>query len=467
MSVINTNVQSLIAQRALAQNNQTLNTSLNRLSTGLKINSGADDPSGLIASQNLQAEQTGIQAALNNAQQAGNVIGTAEGGLSEVSTLLNQLQGLVSQSVNTGALSSQQISANQQQVDSILSTINSIAQATSFQGKQLLNGSLAYITSGVTTADISNLQVNSASFAAGTQEAVTVNVTQSAQTATFGQDAGAGLASATTIQIAGNLGTQQISLATGSTAAQIVAAVNGVSSTTGVSATVSGGTGVKFNSTDFGSNAFVSVNTLAGTFAGNQRATGLDATVLVNGTAAQVAGLDVSFSSTNLDVSFSLKGINTNTGTTAFTITGGGANFSLGSTVTQAGIASIGVSDVSVGSLGGVAGNLSSLGSGQVNALSSNNLVNSQKIVSEAIQQISELRGRLGAFQDFTIGATVNSLNVAYENTSSAESNITDTNFAAETANLTRAQILSQSATTVLSQANAAPQQVLTLLKNA
>jgi flagellin len=78
---------------------------------------------------------------------------------------------------------------------------------------------------------------------------------------------------------------------------------------------------------------------------------------------------------------------------------------------------------------------------------------------------VSTLRGRLGAFQTFTIGSTVNSLGVAYENVSAAESAITDTDFAAETSNLTRDQILSQAATTVLSQANAMPQQVLTLLQ--
>ena len=100
----------------------------------MKINSGADDPSGLIASENLQAEQVGLTTAIDNANQANNVIGTAEGGLSEVSSLLTQLQGLVSQSANTGGLSSTEVAANQLQVDSILGTINRIAQSTSFQG---------------------------------------------------------------------------------------------------------------------------------------------------------------------------------------------------------------------------------------------------------------------------------------------------------------------------------------------
>src|SRR5271154_729770 len=147
MSRINTNVASLIAQRSLAINNSELNTSLERLSTGLKINSGADDPAGLIASENLKAEQTGINTALNNAQQAGNMIGTAEGGLNEVSSLLNQLDGLVGQAANTGGTSNNQIAADQLQVDSILSTINRIAGSTSFQGQKLLDGTLAYTTS--------------------------------------------------------------------------------------------------------------------------------------------------------------------------------------------------------------------------------------------------------------------------------------------------------------------------------
>jgi len=93
MSTINTNVSSLIAQRVLKKNNNALGTSLQRLSTGLKINTGADDPAGLIASENLRAEKVGISTAIDNAQRASNIIGTAEGGLNEVSSLLTQIQG--------------------------------------------------------------------------------------------------------------------------------------------------------------------------------------------------------------------------------------------------------------------------------------------------------------------------------------------------------------------------------------
>ena len=120
MSVINTNVASLIAQQNLAKSQSSLQTSLERLSTGLKINSGADDPAGLIASQGLQAEISGITQAINNSTQATNVISTADGALSQVENLLQTIQGLVVQSANTGALSTSEIAANQIQADSAI-----------------------------------------------------------------------------------------------------------------------------------------------------------------------------------------------------------------------------------------------------------------------------------------------------------------------------------------------------------
>src|SRR5256884_2149206 len=138
MSRINTNVSSLIAQRVLRKNNDSLNKSLERLSTGLKINTGADNPAGLIASENLRAERAGITQAIDNAGRASNIIGTAEGGLTEVSSLLTEVQNLVSATANTGGLSDEEKQANQLQVDSILSTVNRIAGSTSFQGKKLL-----------------------------------------------------------------------------------------------------------------------------------------------------------------------------------------------------------------------------------------------------------------------------------------------------------------------------------------
>ena len=468
MSRINTNVNSLIAQRALAKNTEATSQSLQRLSTGLQINAGKDDPAGLIASENLRQEQTGITAALSNAQRAGNVIGTAEGGLSEVSGLLNQLQGLVGQSANSGGLSSDEISANQSQVDTILSTINRIAGSTNFNGQKLLNGNLGYTTSGVNASNVNALQVNAALLPANAATNIVIGVTQSAQTATIGYANGALVAANNvTLEISGISGTQQVSVAGGSTVANIISAVNTVKSATGVSATASGAN-LRLDSTAFGSKQFVNLKTVSGTFVPTATtAKGRDAAVTVNGAAAQVDGLSAKLSTSNFDLSFNVgSAINTNTGTTSFYITGGGAQFALGSRVTETDKAAIGISSVTTGSLGdSVNGFLSSLASGQANQLSSKNLTGAQTILSEAVKQVSTLRGRLGAFQKFTIGSTVNNLGVAYENASAAESAIRDTDFASQTAALTRSQILSQAATTVLSQANSSPQQALKLLQ--
>jgi len=475
MATINTNVGSLIAQNAFAKNTQSLNASLQRLSTGLKINSGADNPSGYIASQALQGQSTGISTAIDNANRANNVIGTAAGGLGQVSSLLNQLQGLVNQSANTGGLSAGEISANQLQVDSILSTINRIANSTNFNGTNLLDGTLAYTTSSTGTSAFAAISVNAANLAANKTEAVVVQVVNSA---TVGKVTYAGsnpelTASSVTLQIAGNTGTQQLSFAGSSKLSAIAAAVNNITTDTGVTASASGNNLV-FKASNQGSTQFVSVQaintgtTFSVTGGTNGKAFGKDAVVNVNGAAATVAGNQATYRDNNLDLSFTLSSGLNNGKSKTFGITGGGATFSLGAKVSDSQKASIGIQSVSTGSLGDATlGYLNSLASGGVNSLTSSNLATAQKIIDEATTQVSTLSGRLGAFQTYTLGSTISSLGVAFENIQAANSAITDTNFAQETANLTRDQILQQASTTVLSTANSAPQVALTLLQHA
>jgi flagellin len=245
--------------------------------------------------------------------------------------------------------------------------------------------------------------------------------------------------------------------------------VNAIKEVTGVSASVNG-TALNFNSRNYGSEQFVSVKALSGTFAvtggTNGRDNGTDANVRVNGATAETAGTNVTYRSSTLDVEFDISaGLNAGQ-TKTFAITGGGAEFSLGSKVSESEKTAIGIQSVSTGSLGdGSVGYLSTLASGGANNLSSGNLVQAQKILDKAVKQVSQLRGRLGAFQKFTIGSTVNSLGIAYENASAAESAIRDTDFAEETAQLTRSQILAAAATNVLAQANASPQSALQLLQ--
>src|SRR5690242_5238491 len=213
MSRINSNIASLQAIHTLTKNQTDLNTRLQRLSTGLKINSGKDAPAGLIASETLRSEIGGIHQAIDNSTRAGNVINTAEGALSEVSALLLEVQSLTNEAANTGALSPEEVKANQLQVDAIMNSVNRIANTTQFNGIKLLNGSLDYTTSGVLSTAIDNLQLNSAKIPDNGSASVVVQVVASAQLAEVDYTASGIGASAVTIQIAGNAGVEQLSFA--------------------------------------------------------------------------------------------------------------------------------------------------------------------------------------------------------------------------------------------------------------
>jgi flagellin len=206
MSRINTNIPSLIAQRVLGNNSTLLNTSLNRLSTGLRINAGKDDPAGLIASETLRSEKTAIGAALTNITRANNVIATAEGGLGEINSLLTSLEDLVDRSSNEAGISEEERNANQLQIDAILASIDRFANTTEFQGKHLLNGELDYNTSGVTSTDLIAVQINSAKVPAGSTRSVTVEVTASAQVANIAYTGGTLTGNSVTLEVVGNLG---------------------------------------------------------------------------------------------------------------------------------------------------------------------------------------------------------------------------------------------------------------------
>src|SRR3954454_10356419 len=183
MARINTNVASLTAQRGLAKSQKTLADTLQRLSSGLRINRGADDPAGLIASEGLRSEISGINQAIDNSSRASNVISTTEGALSEVASLLLNVKSLVVQAANTGALSPDEIAANQLQVDSAVESITRISNTTTFAGLHLINGSLDYITSGVNNTDIQALHIAQANFGTNTTIPVNVDVLTSAKTA--------------------------------------------------------------------------------------------------------------------------------------------------------------------------------------------------------------------------------------------------------------------------------------------
>jgi flagellin len=487
MSRINTNVSSLLAQRVLSSQNKGLVTSLERLSTGLRINRGADNPAGIIASENLSSEKAAISSALGNAQRAEQVVNVAEGGLQEVNNLLLELQSLIGSTANDAGVSQEEKDANQLQIDSILQTIDRLANATSFQGIKLLNGTFDYTTSSV-AAEITDVSVNSArlSDASGAYISVTIDVLASAQTGGVFLSSGTilviGDAGSITFEITGSNGVQLLTFASGSTLANILSAINTFKDALGVSAVQSSDTDrIQINSTKFGSSEFARVKVLEGTSANLLAQTvggatssqdlkdyGRDATVLINGNQATTDGLTARVSYDGFDVSISIDGtsaLNTTNGTSDFEVTGGGADFNLSPKVNLAGKVSLGIQTVTTGNLGNsVDGFLSSLKSGGTSNVVNGDLSAAQNVVDAAIKQVSSLRGRLGAFQKNVVGATINSLGVSLENTTAAESVIRDTDFANETADLTRRQILSQAATQALAIANAQPQAVLRLL---
>ncbi|MFK7960261.1 MAG: flagellin [Phycisphaerales bacterium] len=490
MSRINTNVPSLIAQRVLGTQTRGLNTSLERLSTGFRINRGADDPAGLIASENLRSEKVAIQAAIGNAQRAEQVVNVAEGGLQEINALLLEVQSLVGQSANEAGVSPEEKEANQLQIDSILQTIDRVANSTSFQGTKLLNGNFDYTTSSVTASEISDVNVRAAriSDAAGSFLNVTVDVTQSAQTGQVFLSTGTSLdnggSGSITIEVTGSDGVQQFTFASGSTDDNIVAAINTFKDALGVSASKTGastaGSGyVALNSTEFGSSQFVRAKVLEGTSdaiistdtvgsnsSTDIRDTGRDATVLINGNQATTDGLTARVATDGFDVSLTLAaGSNTAGGSSGFEITGGGADFNLAPKVNLASKVSLGIETVTTGNLGNQDdGFLSALKAGGTANVVNGDLTKAQQIVDSSIKQVSSLRGRLGAFTKNVVGATIRNLGVTFENTSAAESQIRDTDFANETAELTRQQIIQQAATQSLALANSQPQSVLSLL---
>lgn len=184
MSRINTNVSSLNAQNRLNRTNLELQTSLTRLSTGLRINTGKDDPAGLIASEVLRSDITSINKALSNTQRANQIIGTADSALGQVSTLLNDVRGLITEAANRGALSDDEIAANQLQIDSSLEAINRIAQTTTFQGRRLLDGSLDFqVSQGANFGSVRDLEITSANLGATGSIGVNIEISQAASQA--------------------------------------------------------------------------------------------------------------------------------------------------------------------------------------------------------------------------------------------------------------------------------------------
>ncbi|RME36400.1 MAG: hypothetical protein D6788_11665 [Planctomycetota bacterium] len=487
LTVTNTNTLALL--NILNRNTIQQSNVLQQLTTGKRINTGKDDPAGLIAFSSLNTELTAVKTSLTNNQRTDSMLTVADSAIGEISSLLSEIESLVVASTSDANLTASEIAANQAQIDDALTAIDRIVNTTNFNGKKLLDGTFAIQSTGVSTnPDVTNLRIFSRSQVT-TDTTLTVTRVASAKTAsaTLAFAGGtAAIASGTTeLAITGTLGTATITLASGTTQANIVSLINQAKAQTGVSA-IQAADNIRLSSTTYGANAFVSVEVLSGGQINNKYGTALndgttsndiqsitkqsgkDANVTINGQTAGVDGLDVSYSANGLSLTFTL-GTDFGTGNTASTTTSftvkaaGGATFQLGTTSSTR--QTIGIDSLATYNLGGNNGTvkLSELRSGGSAELKTDP-AKALSAIREVIGEVASIRGRIGGFQKFQVGSAINSLRAAEKGLTEATSAIMDTDFAVATAELNRQQVLIQSGITLLGLANQQTAQILSLL---
>jgi flagellin len=443
------------------------NSLMTQLTTGKMINKGSDNPAGMIALSSMNAELTAVNAAIDNGQRADAMLNVADGAMSQVGELLTQIESLAAASTNESALSASELAANQAQIDQAISSIDRIIGNTSFNGKKLLDGSMAIRTTGVDSTKLSDVKVHSRK-SSSTSTAIDVTLNTAAAKAKKTGYATTSAASDTKILVAGKLGTATIEIGAGDNLSAVAAKVNAATAQTGVTAS-STAADLSLLSSEYGSGAFVSVTNLSGdaaNYADVAKVSGTDADVTVNGQKASVDGLAVYFNGGGVSVQFNLTaGYNNGTvsGAESFNVTDGGATFQLGtdsSTRSTIGIAGISSDTLGSGSLG----YLSSLKSGGASALTKDPS-KAVSIIKDAVQQVAMAQGRIGGFQKFQIQTSVKSLEATKESLAQAKSSIEDVDYAQATSELNRQQVLMQAAMGLLGIANSQSQSVLSLLR--
>src|SRR5579871_440408 len=494
---INTNVTALDALRNLTNVSAAVSSSIEKLSSGLRINQAADDPAGLIISNALQAQVQGLNQAISNSQDATNVIKTAEGGLSEVSNLLDNIRQLAVHAANTGVNDQIAVEADQSQISSAVSSIERIAEQTQFGTKNLLDGTSGISAAVVNTTAISGINIGGTYGGVSTQNG-TVNIVVN-NAATQAQVAGG--AGATYASINASLSTvnggstgaggtvvingQSISVSGSDTVQTLINKINNLAGSTGVTAdfTYANASGaITLTQQNYGGNFKINESESSALVAGTSGTlvTGNNATVtvvasaLVNGAVTAVVSTFVggrSSADSGLRVTDTYgnsillteagNGLSSASQFTVSTVTAGAVQFQIGGNAGQT--VSVSLGNVRTSNLGNTVVTGSNLS--QVDVTTAQGATNAIKIADEAISQVSQLRANLGAFEANTLQSTIQYLGVGVENLSASESQIRDTNVAQEVVNLTKNQIIQQAATSVLAQANQAPQQVLRLLQ--
>ncbi len=490
--VINTNVQSLNAQRNLTTSQGSLATSLQRLSSGLRINSAKDDAAGLAISERFSAQINGLNQAQRNANDGISLAQTAEGALESAGDILQRIRQLAVQSSNATNSASDRKALNDE-VNALTSELDRIAKTTEFNGQKLLDGSFGTASFQVGANAGQTIQATSANFSTSQYG----NYRVGAKVAT---DAGG-----------------KGDLVAGSTATAIGSNANATSRVLGGAMTINGASGAASVTIDAGASAKKAaeqINDVRGTTGVSASAkTEIDMTGLNTGTSYK---FDVqSDNATAVTVSFTVGGaidkdglagavnafndVSAKTGVTArINDTGDGITLlnASGENITVTNAASGSAGPVSIGGASTATG-AKAVATGQlaldsersfsvasnttdffnvaasssqlqtVSALDVSSVDAAQRtlaIADAALTAVNSQRAKFGALQS-RLQTTISNLATTSENMSASRSRIRDTDFASETANLTRAQILQQAGTAMLAQANSIPQNVLSLLR--
>ena len=490
---INTNVTAMDALRNLSNVSDAVAGSIQKLSSGMSINSAADNPAGLIISQSLQAQIGGLNQAMANSQDANNLIKTADGALSEVNSLLDTVRQLAVHAANTGVNDNVAVQADQTQITSALGSIERIAENTQFGNKYLLNGSSGITGSVIDTTDLGGISFGGTFNNLATQSGtVSMKITQAAVRAivsgsvTYASiNSSLSLANGTTTGTGGTvvINGQSISVTASDTVQTLVNDINNLASTTGVSAQFSSGNGsgsIVLTQQNYGSNFSVTENESnalitgsSGSAKGTNAVVSVSAYALVNGTSVLTSALftgGIGVGDSGLKVTdangnsllLTEAALNDASGSSIAVgqITSGSLQFQVGANAGQTVFASLG--NIRTTQLGNTV--ISGQNLAMVDVTTAQGANNAIQITDNAIQQVSQLRANLGAFEAETLNPTIQYLGVGAENLSASNSQIADTNVAAEVVNLTKNQIIEQAATSVLAQANTEPQNVLKLI---
>lgn len=471
---INTNVASLNAQRNLGASQSNLAKSMQRLSSGLRINSAKDDAAGLAISDRMTSQIRGLNQAVRNANDGISLAQTAEGALQESTNILQRMRELAVQSANDSNSSSDR-SSLQKEVAQLQSELNRIADTTNFNGKKLFDGSFSAQkfqvgsnANEVISFSLKNARadhIGSYTISGGSMRQANQSANNNAAALTSHNITGESSATFTT--------------AANATAKSIADAINGISGSTGVTANAQTTASFTLSAADsytftLGGDATASINVnvtnssdlsgVADKINSSSATTGISATE--NGgtiTLVHQTGSDVKisgFTSTGAGT-MSLTGgtggpvtvTDTTVGTTDLATVGGAVTLSSSGAFTTTAAATV---------FGSATAALSSVSSVNISTQSGAN--NSLAILDGAIAFVDNTRGELGAIQN-RFESTISNLSNISENISSARSRILDADIAQETSNMTKQNILAQAGVSILAQANQSPQLALSLLQ--